>query len=176
MMKRNALRLAVMLLCFTGLAGCDIYKDASNTVAVIGKIVTIAQTDLPALQATGIFSAAEGANIANYLAAAKTLNTQTGSCVETAHVAGNKKSAFLACFNTFTAGLLAPQELALLRVVNPKAQQTVQVWVTAVVLAVNTALQLSGGAPAAPPQVAAMPASRPELLALERRVGLNYGF
>ena len=175
-MKRNLLRLGVMLLCFTGLAGCNIYNDATNTVAVVGNIITIAQTDLPALQATGIFSATEGTNIANYLTAASTLNTQTGSCVQTAHAAGNKKSAFLACFNTFTQGLLAPQELALLRVINPKAQQTVQVWVTAVVLAVNTALQLSGGTPAAPPQVAALPASRPELLAFEKRLGLSYGF
>jgi len=161
-----------------GLTGCSEYTDASNAVSVIGNIVQIAQADLPALATSGVFSPTEAANVTNYLAAASVLNTQAGTCVATAHAAGNSKSAFLACFNAFSAGLLNPAELVLLHVSSTKGQSTVQLWVTATVLAVNGILGLVGGTSVTVPTLATDMPSHQDLVAFARHahVGASYGF
>lgn len=155
-----------------GLAGCSAYTTASNTVTVMGQIVEIAEMDLPSLQQTGIFSATEAAAVRSYLQTAADADQIAGTCVASAHAAGDKKAAFLACFNTFSSAALSPSVLASLHVLNPAAQQKVQVWVTAVTLALNTVLAEVGAQPQAMPAIAPAPASSAELFMLQERLGL----
>jgi hypothetical protein len=155
-----------------GLMGCNPYSTANDTALVIGQIVSLAQADLPSLAATGVFSSSEQTTASNYLAALQAADSQASTCVASAHTAGNKKGAFLTCFNTFAAALQSPAELALLRVLNPKAQAKVQLWVTAVTLALNGALDALGAQQATTPQIAAAGPSSADLFVLRERLGL----
>jgi hypothetical protein len=170
-----ALLVLAMILSF-GMQGCSAYGDAQNSVQVIGGIVSLAQADMPELIAAGAFTAAEGATVQQWLTGLATLDTQAATCVQAAHVAGDKKVAFLACFTIFANGLVTPAELALFRVMNPKAQQKIQLWVTAATLAFNAIIAILGGTALAAPTVAANPASHQELADFGARLNLGqYG-
>lgn len=154
-----------------GLIGCSEYKDAVGAVNVIGQIVTIAENDLPALTTTGTFNPTEAISVQNYLQLVGTLNTQTGACLTAAGTSA-KAAAISACFSTFSAGLSSPTELALLRVLNPKAQAKVQLWVTAVILAVNSILGAVGSPPAVAPTITAEQPDMRDLAALRTRLAI----
>ena len=119
-MRRLSRSFLVLSLCaLMPLAGCNHYADAQNTVTVIGEIITTAQSDLPSLQAAGVFSATEATAVTNYLTGAQRLDVQTGTCLA-AIGANGAKAALLACFTVFANGLVSPTELADLR--NPESQ------------------------------------------------------
>jgi hypothetical protein len=177
MFKRGSSALLIGALCLSiSLSGCSVYNDASNSVQVIGNIISLAQTDLPSLVASGVIGAGEEVTVQQWLAGLSTLDTQTANCVQSAHVAGNAKAGFLACFNIFANGIVSPEELALLRILSPKAQQQVQLWATALSLAVNAIIQIAGGTAVAAPVVAQVPASPRDLALLRERLHLDqYG-
>jgi hypothetical protein len=166
----------LIALAAIGLGGCNEYKTATATVTTIGQIVTIAQSDLPAICATGAITAAECTQIGQGLTGITALDTQAGTCLTAAGTSA-KNAAILACYNAFATGLTSPAELAFFHVKDPKTQAQIEVWVTAVTLAVNTVLDLVGGSSLAMPVLADQPASRRDLHALARRVGVEgYGY
>lgn len=61
---------------------------------------------------------------------------------------------FLACRDTFAAGLANQQKLASLWVLNSKAQQQVRLWITAASVGVSTVIAALGGQITEAPQVA----------------------
>lgn len=140
-------------------AGCNATTAAQDFANVITGILNIAKAEEPTLPS------ADGAIVAQWTALGTTLDGQLQTCITGASAAGGKKAAFLACFNTFAAGIASPSELAQLRV-------------TAIILGVNAALTSLGGTAQATPTVAAVPASHEDLEALARRVGVSpaYGF
>jgi hypothetical protein len=152
--------------------GCNATTTAQDFANVIAGILNIAKAEIPALPQ------ADAAIITQWTTVGTTLDAQLQTCITNATAAGGKKATFLECFNTFAAGIASPSELAQLRVLSAGSQSKVQLWVTAIILGVNAALTSFGGTSKAVPQVALQPASRPELFALARRVGLNpaYGF
>jgi len=152
--------------------GCNVATAAQDFADVITGILNIAKAEVPALPP------ADGAIVAQWTTLGTTLDGQLQSCITDATTAGGKKAAFLACFNTFAAGIASPAELAQLRVLSAGSLSKVQLWVTAIVLGVNAALTSFGGTAAATPQIAAEPTSHQDLVALARQVGANpaYGF
>jgi hypothetical protein len=159
----------VLLLMATG---CNATTTAQNFANVITGILNIAKADVPAIPP------ADGAIVAQWTTLGTTLDGQLQTCITSATAAGGKKAAFLACFNTFAAGIASPAELAQLRVLSAGSQSKAQLWVTAIVLGVNAALTSFGGTAAQTPTVAAALTSHDDLVALARRVGVStaYGF
>jgi hypothetical protein len=152
------------------LTGCNSFEAAQKAHDIVAAVVAVAQADLPSLEATGVFSAAEGTSVQNYLGAVASLNDQYQSCINKVSSATlQTKSKFLACANTFAAGLADPKELAALRILNPKAQQQVQLWVTAVSIGVNSVVSAFGGQSAPPPAVTATQPTNAQLGELARR-------
>lgn len=168
-MKKLSLVLIAALVAFS-MTSCNAYSKAESAYKVVSVVISLAQADLPALQATGLFSPAEGTAVSGYLASVSILNDQYGTCVANAQ---NTKLAnsgkFLACANIFSAGLLDPKQLAGLRILNPKAQHQVQLWVSAVQIGLNTAVVALGGAAEPAPAVGPAPTTA-ELHSFEQRV------
>jgi hypothetical protein len=142
----------------SGCTAAQVASAAQNTAVVIGKTIALAQAELPALQATGLFSAAEGTVIAGYLTTAANLDGQLVSCNTAATAAGSKKAAFLSCVTIFATGLANPAELTALRVINPKAQAKVLEWLGVVTLSVNLVVTLAGGTAVPAPVIGTTPA------------------
>jgi len=152
--------------------GCSASATAQDFANVLTGIINIAKAEIPALPP------ADGAIVTQWTALGTTLDGQLQSCITGAEAAGGKKAAFLACFNTFAAGIASPSELAQLRVLSAGSQSKAQLWVTAIILGVNAALTSFGGTPAATPTVAAVQPTHAELAQLARQVGASpaYGF
>ncbi|HTU32373.1 MAG TPA: hypothetical protein VMF66_01065 [Candidatus Acidoferrum sp.] len=148
MKVRKAALAAVVAVCFS-IAGCNAYQTAQRAHDVVAAVVAVAQADLPSLEQTGIFSSADGAAVTSYLNLATNLDGQYQTCINTANSGTSltKKGKFLGCLDTFATGLSNPQELAQLRVMSPKAQQEVQLWVTAASVGVSSVIAALGGQP-----------------------------
>lgn len=154
MRARKAALAAVVAVCFS-FAGCNAYQTAQKAHDIVAAVVAVAQADLPSLTQTGVFSASESAAVTGYLNLATNLNGQYETCITNANnTTLNKKSKFVACLDTFAAGLSDPKELASLRIMNPKAQQQVQLWITAASVGVSSVIAALGGQAPAAPQVA----------------------
>ena len=166
-MKRYSLLLAFLLAGPLMLVGCNATSDAPRFEPVISGILAVAKADLPVL------SPADQAIVQPWVTLGTTLDSQLEACITGASAAGGKKAAFLSCFNTFSAGLLNPQELAQLKVISPASQSKVQVWVTAIALGINAALPLFGGNPQPMPVMSSYQPTHQDLSIIARRVNLN---
>ncbi|HTW24050.1 MAG TPA: hypothetical protein VMD78_10650 [Candidatus Baltobacteraceae bacterium] len=143
-------------------SGCNATTTAQDFANVITGILNIAKAEIPALPP------ADGAIVAQWTTLGATLDGQLQSCIAAATSAGGRKTAFLACFNTFAQGLMSTSELAQLRVLSSGSQSKVQLWVTAVSLGINAALSAFGGAAQPAPSVSAQQPTKAELLAFAR--------
>jgi hypothetical protein len=145
--------LTAALLCL-GLTGCDSYSKADTAYAVVNGVVTVTLTDLPYLQQAGIIAAGDAIVLNSFLTVTSTLDNQYKACIDNAHASGAKTSGkFLDCLGIFAKGVLDPEELKLLRVMSPKAQQRAQLIVTATVIGINATMQALGGQQIATPVV-----------------------
>jgi hypothetical protein len=161
-----------VLLCFCLVTiGCNAQTTANVAESAITVALNIASAELPAIPL------ADQASYAGFISGAQNINGQLGVCIEHASGVMSKASKFLVCFNAFAAGLVSPAELAQLHVLSPATQQKVQIYVTAVVTAVNIAVVAYGGSPVPAPTVVDLtPASQAQVASLEltmqRAVGL----
>lgn len=173
--KKAALA-AVVAVSFV-FAGCNAYQTAQKAHDVVAAVVAVAQADLPSLTATGVFSASESAAVTSYLNLTVNLNEQYQTCLANAqNTIFDKKGKFLACLQVFAQGLSDPKELAQLRVMNPKAQQQVQLWITAASIGVSSVVAALGGQSQPAPQVALERPSRSVQVAFNARVRATAGF
>lgn len=176
-LRKSALAAAVVV-CFSA-AGCNAYQTAQKAHDIVAAVVAVAQADLPSLTATGVFSASEEAAVTNYLNLATNLNGQYQTCITNGNQAMlGKAGKFLVCLNAFAAGMNDPKELAQLQLMNPKAQQQVQLWITAASVGISSVIAALGGQAQPLAQVARIrPAGlRPgEQAALNRRVAAAAG-
>lgn len=161
--KPSALSGLILMLCaslvFTPLYGCNAQSDAQKAENVIQGILNVASSDI------AVVPTADQLAFKNYFALAQTLLNQTESCTNGLSSL-SKSASFLACFNTFTAGLLSSSELAQLRLLSTTTQSRVQLYVTAIVTAVNVAVNYFGGSAVSTPAIAATPVTSGELNAL----------
>ena len=161
----STLTLVVAVVVAVLSAGCNVAQDAERAQSVISAVLQIAQAEEPALPP------ADAAILAQWVHLGITLNAQLTTCVSAAASNGNKKSAFLACFNSFSQGLLQPAELAQLRVLSPASERKVQLYVTAIAVGLNVAIPLLGGTPEPAPAISAVQPSPQELAAFAHRIG-----
>jgi hypothetical protein len=155
--------LALALAC----AGCNASDAAQRAQSVVAAVLQIAQAEEPALPPS------DAAIVTPWVTLGVTLDGQLETCLATATTNGSKKSAFLACFNTFSQGLLSPAELAQLRVLSPASQKTAQLWITAISVGINVAVPLLGGTAQAPPAVSSIPPTSRELASFAARLGAD---
>lgn len=173
--KKAALA-AVVAVSFV-FAGCNAYQTAQKAHDIVAAVVAVAQADLPSLTTTGVFSASESAAVTSYLNLTVNLNGQYQTCIANAqNTTFEKKGKFLACLQVFAQGLSDPKELAQLRVMNPKAQQQVQLWITAASVGVSSVVAALGGQAQPAAQVAVEQPSRSVQVAFNTRVWATAGF
>lgn len=165
------------LLLAVSLSGCSNYTKAQKAYNVVEAIISVVEADLPSLQAAGVFSPAEATVVGGYANLAGHLADQYESCITNAQntmIATSGK--FLDCLNVFSAGLADPKELASLRVLNPKAQKQVQLWVTAVQVGINATIAVLGGQQTAPVAISASLPTTAELHEFGARCGYQGGY
>ena len=135
---------AILLSFCIVLLGCS-FATAQTTVNIIGSVIAIAQADLPSLEATGIIPLPDQLAVNAILALASALDKQAATCITQDQAAGNLKSAFAACFETFASSFASSSELAALHILSPSAQKQTQIWVAAIQTALFSVIVAFGG-------------------------------
>lgn len=152
MMKLYAV--LVMAVILFGASGCSGYQKAEAAYHAIDSVLTIAKNEMPVLQNAGIYSAQDVVLANKYIAFVDGLNEQYGSCVTNANNATlSKTSKFLDCLSVFANGLADPNELSALRIMNPRAQQRIQLYIVAFSTGLNIAISGLGGQQAPAPSI-----------------------
>lgn len=154
------------------LTSCNATQIATDTSNALSAILSIAAAETPQIptQDQQIYS--------GFVALGQSLNAQLNTCIQTV---GKKAVKLLSCFNTFATGLNTPAEMTQLRLLSPKTQNRVQLYLTAAIVAINVALKFYSGPPATPATVAMTQPSEQDLreLALAANLDtrlLNYGY
>ncbi len=173
-MKRIGL-IAVAVLAL-GLGGCKQQPAVVSALNIVQQVISLAQADLPALQIAGTLSAGDETAVQGWLSAASTIVGQGQTCVNGLGTGGTT-AALANCVNTIGTGLLSPAEMAQLRIISPKAQHSVAIYVTAVVLGVNAVATIVSATQTATPPVGSATSenvSPSELRAVALRAGLSH--
>lgn len=150
-MKFSKLFLAPILCLALLTGGCNGQSLATKAQAAISAALTIAQVEesVVPVQDQKIYT--------NFVNLGITLDTQLGTCITNVSGIMGKSAKFLSCFNTFAQGLLSPTELAELRILSGPTQNKVELYISAVVAGVNTAVAFFGGTNIPVPTVGAPP-------------------
>lgn len=165
-MKKNIL--VVGLLCVLSfMTACNGYSVATTAQKVIGAVLQVAVAEEPAIPP------ADQPAYTSFVGLAQTLDSQLGTCINTANSGMSKSAKFLACFNAFAAGLNTPGELAALRVTSPSTQSKAELYIVAVITGVNVAVAAFGGTPATAPTVAAVQPSQDDLRSLAAQAHID---
>jgi hypothetical protein len=177
--KLPAWIIVVVLLLGGSMVGCSVYKDANNTVNIIGQILKLGQADIPALEASGVIAAADGPAVEGWITTGLTLQGQASTCIAGAGANGTK-AALTGCVLTFVQGFLNPAELAGLQIKDPKSQHQVLLWATALTLGIDGYCDIAGCAAPAPPTAVGTagttaPATTEELEQFKARLQLPAG-
>lgn len=152
---KNSLGMILIVGLAVSIGGCDGFKASVGVHNTVAGGIVLAQDELPGLQAVGIVSAQEDSVIVSYLNGLVGLNAQFASCYTNANQTSLKTNAkFLSCLNIFAAGVADPKELAVFRVLNPKAQAKVQLWVGFITGSINVAITQLGGMTEPTPAIA----------------------
>jgi hypothetical protein len=167
----------VLLVAMLTVAGCNTYQAALNAVNTAGQIFTIAQQDLPALEASGVIPAKDVPAVTGWLNAGIALQGQAKTCVTAAGTSGTK-AALGNCLFVFANGLVSPTELANLRLLDKNTQQKVELWATAAVLAADGYCVIEGCTQASPPVITQAAPTAEELHNLRVEAGIPnaYGY
>jgi hypothetical protein len=155
-MKPRIALVALVAISALGLGGCKEQPQVLAALNTVQQVITLAQTDVPSLVVAGTITQADATAISTWLGAASSLDAQGITCV-TALGASGSASAIATCVNTIGTGLLSPTEMAQLRIISAKAQHSLAIYVTAVVLGVNAAAEIVNAIQTATPTVGASP-------------------
>lgn len=172
-MKR--IRLIAVAVLALGMGGCKQQPAVVSALKIVQQVISLAQADLPALQIVGTLNAADETAVQGWLSAASTIVGQGQTCVNGLGNGGTT-AALANCVNTIGTGLLSPAEMAQLRIISPKAQHSVAIYVTAVVLGVNAVAQIVQATQTATPTVGGASAenvSPDELRTFALRAGIS---
>lgn len=173
---KNSLGAIVIAALALSMGGCDGFKVSIGVHNAVAGGIVLAQDELPGLQAVGVVSAQEDSVISSYLNGLVGLNAQFASCYTNANQTSLKTNAkFLSCLNIFVAGVVDPKELATFRVLNPKAQAKVQLWVGFIAGSINVAITQLGGMTEPAPVIAPVAPTSAELHDFARRAGVELG-
>lgn len=149
--------------------GCNGLQEAQRVENVLSGLITLAQSE------TVTIPKQDQPAYDNYVALATTLDSQLKGCIVQVSGVASTNKKFLACFNSFAVGLTDPKELALLRVLSPKTQSRIQLYVNALIIGANVAFNYFGGSSATPPTITTTQPTNAELRDLAKRVGVEWG-
>lgn len=142
--RRLQVLLLTPLLLLT--SGCkDPYGACEKAAADIGTGIAGGMKTVDSLRVSGAISPQEESQVLGYLKFANDANGAFGVCAQQAHTAGSKAGAYTACAKSFQDVLANQQELALIKVTNPQAQQEVTTIVNAVNTGITSILTVLGG-------------------------------
>ncbi|HVI10518.1 MAG TPA: hypothetical protein VND65_19675 [Candidatus Binatia bacterium] len=123
----------------------DPYGATEKAAADIGSSIAGGMKTVDSMRVSGLISTAEESSILGYLEFANTGDKALGTCAQQAHLAGTKPGSLTACAQTFSTALDNPQELALIKVSNPQAQQQIQGIISEITNGVGTLITALGG-------------------------------
>jgi hypothetical protein len=145
MIRRLAI-IAAISFCIA-IGGCrDPYGGCAKAGADIAQGVSTGLATIASLQQQGEISLAEELNVAGYLEFVNKGDEAFLTCVQTAHMDGNKPGTYTACTQAFNTALNTPSRLALLKVSNSTASATINTIVTGFTTAVSLIESQLGGA------------------------------
>lgn len=143
-MKRKLYSVLAVLALFLG--GCaDNYGACEKAALNIGNGIAAGMKSVDALRANGNITVQEETNVLGWLKFANDGNGAFASCAQSVHNAGSKAGAYTSCAQVFQLTLANPQELSLIHVSNPQAQQNVQLIVAGVNTGITALLTGLGG-------------------------------
>lgn len=144
---RALLALALLTITYIGLTGCrDPYGSSVTAANVAATSIGQAMQTTYNLEQQGLITAAEASNVLDYMEFANKADEAWLTCATTAHTSGSKAGSFTACATTFNTSLNNPTELALIKVNNASASQTVTTIVNGIVAGVASFETALGGA------------------------------
>jgi hypothetical protein len=151
----------VVVLCVASVVGCNGQQDAIKAQGIIAAVFKVAVAE------EAVVPPADQAAFTNWVSLGQTLNAQLAVCISNVSGIMGTGAKFASCFTTFTSGLLAPAELAQLRILSPSTQQRVQLYVTAVVAGVNIVVAFIA------PTITPTPTPTSQLRGLGHQIGLS---
>lgn len=141
------INLALCLIAAIALVGCkDPYGASAKASADITAGITAAMQTTAGLAQQKIISAPEAVNVLGYLEFANRGNEGFETCIGTAHSGGDKLGTYTACAQAFNTALNNPSELALIKVTNSAASQTITGLVNGLTTATAAIVSALGGA------------------------------
>lgn len=167
-MTKKILSVILSAVLLLPLGGCSATTTAQKTEAAIGAVLAVAQVE------EANIPAADRVVYTAFVNLAVGLNSQLETCIsDVSSMSLSKNQKFLACFNTFAAGLASPSELAELRILSPASQSTVETYLLAIVAGINALEAALGGQPLPNPSVSAAVIPNPVLYARLQTAMLN---
>lgn len=137
------LAIAVLALC----TGCkDPYGATAKASSAIGESISQGMNTTSQLVSQGTITSTEALNVLGYLEYANKANEAFDTCISAAHTGGNKPGTYTACAEAFNQNLNNPAQLALIKVGNTTASQTITTVVDAISAGVSTIESALGGA------------------------------
>lgn len=129
---------SIVVICVVGLTGCkDPYGACAKAGADIASAISVGMNTVQGLASQHIITATEAENVLGYLEYANKGDEAFLSCIASAHATPSKSGAFTTCANVFNLTLNNPQQLALIRVSDTSASQTVSTIVQGLTTAVT---------------------------------------
>jgi hypothetical protein len=150
-MNRRLRNSAVAItLCFSMIpytAGCNAtdYQKAKQATAIINAIFVLAKADLPALETTGVIPLPVQPIVAAFLDVGIAGVASTNTCIDAGQATPNNASVFLACYMAFSNQIKNSPALAALKILSPTSMAQVEIWITALDVAVTTIVVALGG-------------------------------
>lgn len=141
------LRLTLCLVACVALAGCkDPYGASSKAAADIAAGITAGMQTTASLGQQKTITPQEAANVLGYLEVANHANEAFETCISAAHTDGDKLGTYTACVSAFNTALNNPANLALVKVANSSASQTIMTVVNGLTAATAAIASALGGA------------------------------
>jgi hypothetical protein len=142
-MKRlfPAILFSLCLIACKDPAGASAKAAADIATGINSGMQTVAS-----LGQSGAITPAEEGRVLDYLEFANKGDEAFISCIAAAQTAGSKTGTYTACATAFNTTLNNPTELALIKVANPTASQTITTIVNGVNVAVTAIVSGLGGA------------------------------
>jgi hypothetical protein len=145
MRNRKWLSLLTIVLA-VGLVACsDPYGLSVKAGADVAVSISQGMQTVDQLRVQTLITPQEESRVLDYLEFANLTNSAYLTCVQNAHTAGTKTGAFTQCAQVFVNAISAPDKLALVRIVNPSAQQTVIGIANTAINTIKSVVALLGG-------------------------------
>jgi hypothetical protein len=142
-MKTLLIASTLVMLSFIGCK--DPYGACVNASSIAAQTINQGMQTVDQLRQQGHVSIAEESSLLDYFEFANKADSAFLTCAQEAHTNGNKAGTYTACANTFNSSLNNSTELALLKVSDTTASQTITGVVQTVTSGITSLVTALGG-------------------------------